>query len=256
MNRTIKLTISYDGTNFSGWQKQKNERSVQEEIEKALSEIHRHKVTITGSGRTDAGVHAKGQCASFITDIAKIPAQNFVPALNSLLPSDVRILKSEHVFNAFNARFHARSRTYRYFIKMGTTADAFDVRYSWYIRRNPNIEILNRMASYLLGEHDFTTFSNPKDKSSSRFRYIYRSHFFLEDNNLIFEIEANAFLWNMVRSLTGTILGCEANKEDPIAFKKILSSCKRENVGITAPAHALYLWNITYYNSFSIPKNL
>ena len=213
--RAIKLVLAYDGSDFSGWQKQKNGRSVQEELEKALSIMHKHEVRVVGSARTDAGVHAMGQAASFYTDIASIPANRFVLALNKLLPRDVRVLSSEEEKPDFHARFDASLRRYRYFLSCGGTPDPFTLRYAHFIPYYPCLTILNAMASVVLGEHDFSTFASAQDKSESRFRFISESVFFLERDLLVYQIAGNAFLWRQVRSLVGTFLELEKKAKDP-----------------------------------------
>ena len=204
--RPIKLIISYDGTDFGGWQRQKNARSVQEDIEKALETMHGHPVRLTGAGRTDAGVHAMGQAAGFFTDIASIPAGKFLLALNKLLPRDIRILSACDAPPDFHARFDASLRDYRYFIMCGERQDAFSQRYAWFVPRMPSIAKLNAMASAIVGEHDFSAFASAKDISRSKSRFVRESSFWFEGRKLVYRVSANAFLWRMVRSLVGTML--------------------------------------------------
>ncbi|HZK19730.1 MAG TPA: tRNA pseudouridine(38-40) synthase TruA, partial [Treponemataceae bacterium] len=210
--RNVLLKISYDGTDFCGWQKQfqyKNDcavstvRTVQDEIEKVLFHIHKQPTRLQGSGRTDSGVHAHGQSATFYSPIDSIPVKNYVDALNSKLPQDIRIMDAEEKSESFNARFNATSRTYRYVVFCGDTPSAIDMRYAWAIRRYPDIATLNSMAECLRGEIDCTSFSSSKDQSLSKYRCVQNAHFFLEDEKLIFEIKASSFLWRMVRSITG-----------------------------------------------------
>jgi len=251
VSRNIVLTVSYDGTRFLGWQRQNEKaagkgRTVQEEIEKALEEMHGHPVDLCGSGRTDSGVHAAGQVANFVTDIARIPADRFVNALNSLMDRDIRVLASREAPPDFHARFDARSRTYRYFIYCGRHPLAHEMPYIWYIGRWPDVTRLNRMAAYLSGETDCTTFTAIGDKSHTRMRYIYNACFYPEGEKLVFEITANAFLWKMVRSLTGTILWLDEKNREPQDFKRILDARDRRQAGPTAPGNGLFLWNVRY----------
>jgi len=244
--RSVKLTVAYDGTGFSGWQRQKGDRSVQAEIEKALERMHGHPVALTGSGRTDAGVHARAQAASFVTDIDSIPIPKFVPALNSLIPEDIRVTAAEQAEPGFNARFDARARTYRYFMIPGGRALPDQRLYAWDLRHWPDIGRLNAMAACLRGEIDFSAFCVPRDESLSRFRYLRNAAFFMEGERLVFEISANAFLWRMVRSLTGSLISFDAKGYPVGYFKEVLESKDRRRSGETAPARGLFLWRVEY----------
>ncbi len=259
--RNILLTVSYDGSGFCGWQKQTKAgketfRTVQGELEKALSKIHKHTVETSGSGRTDSGVHAVGQAVNFFTDIKSMHAENFIPALNSILPRDIRIVNSLEVSPNLHARFSSLSRTYRYFIKCGKTVMAHELPYCLHIRRYPNICVLNEMAACLSGETDCTVFSAVGDQSTSKHRYIKKSVFFIENGFFIFEICANAFLWKMVRSITGTILRLEEGRFSKTEFKKIISGKKREDAGPTAPPHGLFFWSAEYPDELIYPNIL
>jgi len=243
----IRLKLAYDGTDFSGWQRQaKGTRTVQGLVEEALEKIHKKPVALTGSGRTDTGVHAAAQTANFYTSIQSMEASRFVPALNSLLPRDVRVLEAEKTSEDFHARFDARLRTYRYFFIPGFKALPWEQRYAWRLKRYPDITRLNSYARVLRGEMDFTAFAVPGDKSKSRHRYIFSACFFPEGNRLVFEISANAFLWKMVRSLAGTLINFEEKGFSADYFREVLLSRNRQLAGPTAPAEGLFLWNIEY----------
>ncbi|HCM27270.1 MAG: tRNA pseudouridine(38-40) synthase TruA [Treponema sp. GWB1_62_6] len=245
--RNIRLIVSYDGTDFSGWQRQENGRSVQEEIEKALGRIHKNKVQLFGSGRTDAGVHATGQVANFRTDIASIPPSNFVAALNGLLPRDVRILEARQASDDFHARFDAKTRLYRYFLICGRAALPHELRYAWQLWRRPDLSVLNSMAVGLIGETDCSTFATPKDPSESRHRYVSLARFHPDGDKLVFEIAANAFLYRMVRSVVGSLLHYEEAGADAAYFRRVVESRDRKMAGPTAPSQGLFLWKIDYY---------
>jgi tRNA pseudouridine38-40 synthase len=245
--RTIRLDLSYDGTDFSGWQRQKNARSVQEEIEKALAIMHRHPVEVSGAGRTDAGVHAERQTAHFRTDIRSIPADRFRLALNKLLPPDVRILESSQVDPGFHARYDARLRSYRYFIETAAECPPWRARYAWHLHRRLDLARLNAMASALIGEVDFTAFSSARDPSENRSRFVYGASWRYEGSLAVFEISANAFLWRMVRSLVGSMVEYEHDGRDGEWMRTILASRDRSLAGVTAPACGLFLWNVEYY---------
>jgi tRNA pseudouridine38-40 synthase len=178
--RTIKLLIAYDGTDFCGWQRQDEARgrTVQGAIESALEKMHRHPVALAGAGRTDSGVHAAGQSAHFKTDIASIAPERFVPALNGLLPPDIRILESSEVGADFHARFDARMRTYRYFFICGRQAVPHESRYALQLWRNPRLDMLNAYCRLLPGERDCSIFAGAGDSSKSFSRYISHAAFF------------------------------------------------------------------------------
>lgn len=245
--RNVRLLVAYDGTDFSGWQRQKEDRSVQEEIEKALLKVCKAPVALCGSGRTDAGVHAAGQVANFRSPLASMPAKAFVPALNALLPRDVRVLESRDASSDFHARFDAKSRMYRYNLICGRPALPHELRYAWQLWRRPDLERLNRMASCLRGELDCSTFATPKDPSESRSRYLSLARFVAEGDSLVFEIAANAFLWKMVRSIVGSLLHYEEKGLPPAAFEDAVRARDRSLAGPTAPPQGLFLWKIDYY---------
>ncbi|MCL1815054.1 MAG: tRNA pseudouridine(38-40) synthase TruA [Treponema sp.] len=251
-NRNIQLLIAYDGTDFSGWQRQDGDktkqktRTVQGEIERALEIIHKTPVALIGSGRTDSGVHARAQCANFYTPITSMEAPRFVPALNSILPRDIRIMEARESPEGFHSRFDARSRTYRYFFISHRPALPMEKRYALQLWRQPDLSLLNDYCRLLRGEFDCTIFAAAADKSVSRRRYIYSAFFFPERDRIVFEIRANAFLWKMVRSMAGTLLFYEEKKLNAEAFYQIITSGKREMAGPTLPPEGLILWNVDY----------
>jgi tRNA pseudouridine38-40 synthase len=244
--RNVGLLIAYDGTGFSGWQRQTKTRTVQGTIEAALEKLHSHPVSLTGSGRTDSGVHAAGQRANFYTAIESISAERFVPALNGFLPQDVRILSAVEVPRDFHARFDARSRTYRYFFVCGRQALPWERRFALQLWRKPDISLLNSYARLLKGEFDCSVFAAPGNSDKSRHRYIYGASFYAEGEKIVFEIRANAFLWKMVRSIAGTLLSYEEKKTSAGNFLEIISSGKRDLAGPTLPPQGLFLWKIDY----------
>lgn len=251
--RNILLTVSYDGTDFCGWQRQdfadkgKAVRTVQGELEKALEKLHKTHIDLAGSGRTDSGVHARAQAANFFSPIDSIPVENYVPAINAFLPPDIRINKAEEKNEEFSSRFSATSRTYRYFIDCSISPLASEMRYVWPIHHKPDLKVLNEMASHLKGEIDCATFAAAGDQSLSTCRYIDDAHFYYEnENRLVFEITANAFLWKMVRSLTGSLIWFEKNGRDGNYFKQVLESHDRSKAGPTAPPTGLFLWEIHF----------
>lgn len=256
--RNILLTISYDGTDFCGWQRQddKNgseaERTVQGEVEKALEKVHKQKITLYGSGRTDSGVHALGQAANFESPIDSIPPENYIRALNAFLPSDVRIMKAEEKPMDFNSRFSATSRVYRYFISCSETIPASSSRFVWQVTKyKPNLERLNKYCECLRGEIDCASFAASGDDSVSTNRYIDNAFFFTQKDNfgnelLVFQIEANAFLWKMVRTLTGTLINLDKTNKPEDSMEKILAAKDRTKAGVTAPPNGLFLYEIKF----------
>ena len=256
--RNILLTISYDGTDFCGWQRQDHQnkkeavRTVQCELEFALEKLHRQPVILYGSGRTDSGVHAMGQAANFFSPIDSIPVENYPRALNSILPKDIRILDAQIKDEDFNSRFSATSRVYRYFIMEDKFISANQTKYIWGVRYKPNIERLNEMASCLRGEIDCASFAASGDESVSTYRYLDNAHFFYQssfpndEKVLVFEIEANAFLWKMVRTITGTLIELDRDNKPVDSFKKILEAKNRCMAGVTAPSTGLFLWNVKF----------
>ena len=257
--RNILLTISYDGTDFCGWQRQDDaatggeaERTVQGEIEKALEKIHKQPTALYGSGRTDSGVHALGQAANFYSPVDSMPAENYVRALNAFLPSDVRIMAAREVPEDFSARKSATSRVYRYFIAAGDATSADNMRFSWLVKNyTPNLERLNKYCECLRGELDCSSFAASGDDSVSNNRYIDEAKFFFQKDRfgqdlLVFQIEANAFLWKMVRTLTGTLVNLDKTGAPEDAMKKILEARDRKVAGVTAPPTGLFLYEIKF----------
>ncbi len=251
----VHLTISYDGTDFCGWQRQDKSnngrpvRTVQGELEKALGKMLKADVKLYGSGRTDSGVHAFGQSANFESPVEDIPVENYIRALNGLLPADIRIVGCRYEDEKFNSRFSATSRIYRYFIQAVNPPFAHESRYRWHVAHRPDINRLNAMCSCLKGEIDCATFAAAGDASLSTMRYIEDAHFYWQDEErglLVFQIEANAFLWKMVRSITGTLIECDKKGFAPVEFERILKSCDRSQALTTAPASGLFLYRIVF----------
>jgi len=251
--RIIKLLIAYDGTDFCGWQKQAGngasplpERTVQALIENALERMHGHEVSLTGAGRTDSGVHAAGQVANFSTSINNIKPDRFVPALNGLLPRDVRIIKSEEARPDFHARFDAHMRTYRYYFICGRQALPHESRYALQLWTNPSLTLLNAYSRMLHGERDCSVFAGAGDSSLSRIRHILRAVFFVEGDRLVFEISANAFLRKMVRSIAGTFLYYGERNSPPEQIRDIIAAGDRSLAGPTLPPQGLFLLKVDY----------
>jgi tRNA pseudouridine38-40 synthase len=248
-DRNIRLLIAYDGAGFSGWQRQssRDTPTVQGVIEAALEKLHKRPVTLTGAGRTDAGVHATGQVANFHTNITGMDASRFVPALNRLLPQEVRVMEARETRADFHARFDAKSRTYQYRFICGRSPFPQESRYALTLWRRPRIALLNDYARLLRGETDCAAFAAVRDAGKSRSRYINRAWFFVEGDTLVFEISANAFLWKMVRSIAGTLLWFEEQDRPPEAVADLIRSKDRSRAGATLPPRGLFLRRVDYY---------
>lgn len=244
--RNIRLDISYDGTDFQGWQIQSQGRTVQGEIERALKELHGREIPLIGSGRTDSGVHATCQVANFHSDLSSIPEEKFREAINSHLPRDIRIMKSFAVGENFHSRYDARLRIYKYYLLHSDAGHAHLRNYCYLTRGKLDFQNLNHLSSPLVGTHDFTTFAAARDENESKVRTISSASFYPEGHFIIFRIVGNAFLWRMVRSLTGTILKLAESGEGANKMKEILESKDRSSAGPTAPARGLFLHRVLY----------
>ena len=254
--RTFKLTVSYDGTDFSGFQRQANARSVQAEIELALAAIEGTHVTVAGAGRTDAGVHALGQVASFALSSA-IAERDLLRALNAKLPGDVRALSVEVAAPGFNARFAARSKTYRYRISHTPVMSPFQRRFAWHISRPLDLGAMDAAAGWLLGEHDFACFqakASPRQKVRTvrtTTRTVTRSAWTEEPlagggRLLVYEIAGSGFLKYMVRTVIGTLVEVGDGRRPPASLRDLLDSRNRAAAGPTAPPSGLYLVRVDY----------
>ena len=250
--RRVALELSYDGRYYNGWQTQNNAKSVQETLKQAIvSFLNDDSVEVCGSGRTDSGVHAKGQVAHAEFNDCSIPAKAFLYGLNAILPVSVRILRSWDVPASFHARYSAMAREYRYFAVQGFGRDAFMDGLVTRLKEMPDLDVLNSYAVQLVGTHDFTTFASAKDICPSKYRDIYESVFTMEksmygDDVLCYKVCGNAFLYHMVRSLVGTMLEMAGNGCSAAEFKDVLDSCDRRRAGKTAPSDGLYLWRVSY----------
>ncbi len=248
MNR-IRLDLSYRGGDFCGWQLQPADVSVQGALEDAVEAVTGTFSRVIGSGRTDSGVHALCQTAHFDTD-STIPAEKFRLALQSRLPEGIQIHRSILVPGEFHARYSAMKRVYHYKIITGFPCSSFQKDRYWCLKRQPDIKILNDLASVLIGTHDFTTFTAAGDASESRIRKLECASFFPDRDQIIFRISGNAFLWRMVRSITGTLIEAEKAGETQAQMKVRLSSRNREMAGTTAPPQGLYLYKVFYEQKY------
>jgi len=241
-----KLTIAYRGTDFSGWQRQASKRTVQGCIEDALEKIWGAKISLQGSGRTDTGVHALGQVASFNAP-RRHAAVDLQRALNANLPRDVRILKCRLVSPAFHARFDAKGKTYRYLIWNRLVQDPFTLDTHWHVPRPLDLPAMRRAARLLLGKHNFASFtSNPGYERESTVRTVRRVSVVRNGAELIFHFTADGYLYRMVRNFVGALGKVGLGKITVDDFGKILKAQSRSAAPETAPACGLYLMNVTY----------
>jgi len=241
-----KLTVAYRGTDFSGWQRQAGKRTVQECIETALEKIWGRKISLQGSGRTDAGVHALGQVASF--NAPRLHAEAvLLRALNANLPRDARIVKCRLVSPAFHARFDARGKTYRYLVWNRLVQDPFTLDTHWHVPRPLDLAAMRRAARLLLGRHDFASFtSNPGYERESTVRIMKRASVVRGGAEIVFHFTADGFLYRMVRNLVGALGKVGQGKITVDDFGKILRARSRSEAPATAPACGLYLMKVMY----------
>ena len=244
--KRMKATVSYDGTNFSGYQSQPGMRTVQAEIDKALVKLHKDPTShAVASGRTDAGVHALGQVIHFDTPLDI--GDRWLMALNVLLPKDVRITEIERVEDDFHARYGAKGKTYQYKWSYGKLQSPFDRNFTVHLgNSDPDIERMNAGAAYLIGTHDFTSLCSAKTATTNKVRTIRKLTLERQQDELILEVEGDGFLYNMVRTIAGVLLAVGIGWDEPEDIQKILEAKDRQSAGKTAAAHGLYLLEVTY----------
>lgn len=242
----IKCTIAYDGTDFAGYQVQPNKRTVQGDIEAALARLHKGgSIKISASGRTDAGVHAKGQVIHFDT-LLNLPEDKWVIALNAHLPDDIVVLQAGSTSSDFHARFDATGKEYRYFISRTKQRDPFLRNYAYHYTYPINVKKMEEAAAALIGTHDFTSFCSAKTEVDDKVRTLETIDIFEENGLLVVRFVGNGFLYNMVRILVGTLLEAGRGDREPSTFKEILEKKDRQYAGKTVPGHGLYLWEVFY----------
>ena len=243
--RRIRTILSYDGTDYVGWQTQNNGVAVQEVVEKAILEVTGQSVSLQGSGRTDSGVHARAQVAHFDTGV-RMAADKFAIALNTHLPADIRVLYSEEVSPDFHARFSAKEKQYRYFVQTGPHADVFARKYSLHAYMPLDVDRMNQAAALVVGTHDFSAFMSTGREVESAVRTVSLSRWEKQGKFLIYTVQGNGFLYNMVRILVGTMVGMGSGRIPADSMEKALSSLSRKDAGPTAPPHGLVLWRVKY----------
>lgn len=250
--RNIKIEIEYDGTNYNGWQIQqrkpdslRTEKTIQGVMERVLSGILQEAIKVSGSGRTDSGVHSVGQIANFKTK-SKMPMAVMQRALNSLLPKDIVIVDIEEANLNFHARFDALSKTYRYQILNRAYSTAFDRLYQLHVSYKLDAKLMAREARALIGRKDFKSFQAADKKERNSIRNIKRLSLRKDGTIINIDIEANGFLYNMVRNIVGTLIEIGRGKLPPGSMRRILLAKDRTEAGPTAPAKGLCLMRVKY----------
>ncbi|MFD3449258.1 tRNA pseudouridine(38-40) synthase TruA [Microbacteriaceae bacterium 4G12] len=244
----IKCTMSYDGTHFSGYQIQQNKRTVQQEIEDVLQKLHKGEhIRVQASGRTDAGVHARGQVIHF-DSMLDLSEDRWMIALNTLLPDDIAIGQVEKVSSDFHCRYSVTSKEYRYHVVLSRNKDVFRRNYAYHYPYKVDIDAIRAAIPYFLGTHDFTSFCSARTKTQNRVRTLYEIDLRIEGNELIFRFIGSGFLYNMVRILVGTLLTVGQGRIQAEAIPDVLALRSPRLRVKTAPGHGLYLWEVNYNN--------
>jgi tRNA pseudouridine38-40 synthase len=249
--RNLKLVLAYDGSEFSGWQVQPDAATIQGTLASAIGRITGEKVLPQGSGRTDAGVHALAQVASFSTE-SPIPAENLIKALNDVLPAAIRVLEVGEVAADFHARKSARAKTYRYRIYRGTICPPFLARYVWHYPYPLDEGSMQAAAALVVGEHDFTSFAavdperGREEGEVRNVRRIFSSSWQRDGHELVYTVRGSGFLHHMVRNLVGTFVQVGKGTLKAADVERILQARNRSAAGATAPAGGLYLVSVEY----------
>jgi len=243
--RKIKLVIQYDGTCYHGWAAQPGLPTIQGTIGQAIEKLTGIPVDVQGSSRTDAGVHALGQVAAFSID-SPVPTENLVRALNNLLPDDIAILQAVDVPETFDPISGTQSKIYRYTIYTGSIRPVLQIRYCWHRPGALNIEAMQDAAKILLGKHDFKSFASAGDQRLSSVRTILKCNVHSEDEFIYFDVQADGFLYNMVRNIVGTLVEVGRGRWAAADIGRILAAQNRAEAGPIAPAGGLCLLEIFY----------
>lgn len=255
--RTLRLTVSYDGADFAGWQRQAGLRTVQGELEAVVSRIEGAPVHVAGAGRTDAGVHAAAQVASLRLTAAITP-ERLVRACNATLPDDVRVLAAEEMDERFHARIHARGKTYRYFIWHAPAGSPLLRRVAWHVPQRLNLAAMQEAAALFEGEHDFSAYRAQGSDVKTTVRRVWTSRVGVEPSPppwcapgergrlLCFEVAGAGFLRHQVRAMAGTLVLVGKGRLAVADVALTLARGSRAEAGPTAPAHGLHLWQVEY----------
>jgi tRNA pseudouridine38-40 synthase len=241
----IRITVEYDGTGYSGWQVQSGQDSIQARIEYALERIFSEQIRVPGAGRTDAGVHARGQVAAFRLPRPFDPA-DLMRALNALLPPGITVTGAAYAEDSFDPRRDARSRSYEYRVLNQRIRSAFEFRYSWLVRDRLDLGVMNEAAAVFLGEHDFASMRSLGSAERTTMRRVLASEWRREGKFLTYRVEATAFLRHMVRTMVAAMVDAGRGKTTPEQIAKLLVSRNRALAPAPAPACGLYLVEVRY----------
>ncbi len=242
---TIKLVLEYDGTCYAGWQRQPNRLTIQEAIERAIHQVSRATVTVIGAGRTDSGVHARGQVASFRTD-RDWPASSWTRALNAVLPNDIAVRSSTLADDCFHAQHDARAKLYAYRILPRPARPTIDRAFVWHIYRPLDAAVMQQAAATLIGAQDFSSFEGSLSQNDNPVCHLQRFSVTRHEDEILVEAYADRFLKHMVRAMVGTVVEVGLGKRSPDSLAEILQARDRSAAGRTAPPHGLYLMRVDY----------
>lgn len=243
-----QLILAYDGTAYGGWAVQPNAVTIQQLVQGAFSTLLRLPVLVTGSGRTDAGVHALAQSAHF-SHSEPVNIFRLFGGLNGLLPRDIRVKEIRPASPDFHARKSALRKIYRYYLTLGPVCNPFTRNYSWHISSQFNLAAVREAASYFLGTRDFSSFANigcHRDREKDTVRTIYRLDIVMTEDGLYFEFEGDGFLYKMVRNIVGALVESGLGNCNPSQIPNILAACDRKAAGRTAPPQGLFLVKVIY----------
>lgn len=238
--KRVRLVVAYDGTNYHGWQVQKNGITIESELNRCLSELLQEPIEVIGASRTDAGVHALGNVAVFDTE-SRMPAEKISYALNQRLPEDIRIQKSEEVALDWHPRYCDSRKTYEYRIYRGEFPMPVKRLYALFTYRSLDLTKMQEAAQYFVGEHDFKSFCQVHAQVDSTVRTVYEVKVYEEGTDVVIRVTGGGFLYNMVRIMAGTLLEVGQGKRVPEEIAEIIEAKDREAAGPTAPAHGLTL---------------
>lgn len=252
--RYIKLTVSYDGTGYAGWQRQKNGVGIQQKMEEAWLSITGEKRTITASGRTDAGVHARAQVCSMKTE-SPLECRSIVRALNARTPTAISVLDAQEAFEGFNAINHSVQKTYCYYIQSGRILDPLRERHAWFVPHVLNVDAMQQAAAHIVGQQDFACFQTTGSIRRTTVRHVMDCQLVGNQRgpflDIDFSITADGFLYNMVRSIVGSLVQVGKGRYSPDWIRTLIANKDREPAGQTAPAKGLFMDHVVYADDAS-----